>query len=201
MLTGLILADGPNQRLGGKLKALLPFAGDTLIQNQIREMNKICDELIVVTQEPKSFYRIVDLNVRIITDYFPDKGPLSSLHAGFSLAQYPEIWVVSSEMPFLSARAAGLLWKRKRDGFDAVIPIVNEVAYPFHGIYDQSCAAKAFALLSKGEASVEALLKEIQWSEFSGKTLEENGIDLRFLFRIDTHEEYNEAILQDRLYK
>jgi len=195
MLTGLILADGPDQRLTGELKALLPFAGETMIQSQIREMSTICSEVIVVTQEPKSFYPLLDLTVRIITDYFPGKEPLSSMHAGFSLAQNPNIWVVSSEMPFLSARAAKLLWEHKGDGVDAVIPVVDEVAFPLHGIYDRCCAAKACALLNKGETSVDALLKELQWHKFSGKSMEEYGIDLRFLFRMDTREKYNEAML------
>ncbi len=166
MLTGLILADVPCQNMGEGLISLLPFGRDTIIQNQIREMNKICNEIIVVTKEPKPFYAILDLSVRMITAYFPDKGPLSSMYAGFSLSQNSDIWVVSSEMPSLSAQAARLLCGKKAEGFEAVIPKVNEVLFPYHGIYDRSCAMKAFALLNRGEFSVEALLTAIHRYEF-----------------------------------
>lgn len=198
MLTGLILTDGPNQSLDGAPKALLPFAGDTLIQCQIREMNKICEEIIVVTQEPKSFYRLLDLTVRIITNYFPGKGPLSSIHAGLSLAQLPDVWIVESGMPFLSATAAELLWNYKRNNCHAVIPSVDGVTYPLCGIYDKRCASKAYALLSNGETSVKAFLKELDWEEFPEKILKNNGAYIHFLFHIDSHAKYKEALLLSR---
>lgn len=67
MLTGIILAGGDHQRMEGENKALLPIYGELLIQRQIREMESICDEIIIVTNDPKPFLRVVDVSVRIIT--------------------------------------------------------------------------------------------------------------------------------------
>lgn len=71
MLTRLILEGGPSRRMNGERKALLPFGGKTIIQCQVKVMRKICSEVIVVTPDPKPLLRLLDTDVRIITDFFP----------------------------------------------------------------------------------------------------------------------------------
>jgi molybdenum cofactor guanylyltransferase len=164
LITGLILVDGA-------FKSQFHLSDTPRLQKQIQVMRSLCSEIIVVTQEPKPFYRVLDLNVRLITDCLPGKGPLSCLYAGFSLAQFHDVWVVNGEHPFLNVSAVEQLLVRKRSGFDAAIPMVNEVFYPLHGVYDRSCAAKALTILNKGVTTVEALLHEIKWSSLSDAAL------------------------------
>ncbi|UUZ85016.1 molybdenum cofactor guanylyltransferase [Paenibacillus sp. P26] len=163
MLTGLILAGGFNRRMDGKSKALLPFGGEPLILRQIGEMRRICKEVIVVVRDPKPPLRVVDQEVRIITDYIPGKGPLSGMHAGFSLSRCPNIWVVGEGMPFLSAQAAELLLEVKSEETDAVLPQLGGKIHLLHGVYDKRCADKAKALLKKGEMPEQALLRKMAW--------------------------------------
>src|SRR5665647_1174503 len=120
MLTGLILADGT-------FKSQLALGESLLLQEQIQLMRHICSEIIVVTQDPKSFYPLLDLSIRLITDFFPGKGPLSCLYAGFSLAQFQDVWVANGDWPLLNVDAIELLLERKRSGFDAAIPMVNDI--------------------------------------------------------------------------
>jgi molybdopterin-guanine dinucleotide biosynthesis protein A len=160
MITGLIVADGA-------FKSQILLDDTPWLQDQIKVMRTLCSEIIVVTQEPKPFYRVLDISVRLITDCLPGKGPLSCLFAGFSLAQFQDVWVVNGEHPFLNVSAIEQLLARKRSGFDAAIPMVNEVFYPLHGVYDRRCAAKALPLLNKGVTTAEALLHEIHWSSLS----------------------------------
>jgi molybdenum cofactor guanylyltransferase len=168
MLTGLILVDGA-------FKSQFPLRDAPLLQEQIQAMRTLCSEIIVVTQEPKPFYHVLDLSVRLITDCLPGKGPLSCLYAGFTLAQFQDVWVANGEWTFLASNAVELLVERKRSGFDAVIPMINEVFYPLQGVYDRRCAAKALPLLNKGVTTVEALLQEIQWSSLSDVVLDVNN--------------------------
>jgi len=112
MLTGLILAGGPESRLEGRLAAMLPYGGEPLILHQIKEMRTICEEVIVAEPDPKRFLKVLDPGVRIITDYYVGKGPMGGMYAGFSLARYKNIWAIGSDMPFLSPRAAELLLER-----------------------------------------------------------------------------------------
>ncbi|MDQ1909913.1 molybdenum cofactor guanylyltransferase [Paenibacillus sp. GD4] len=194
MMSGLILAGGRNRGTNGEHKAFLVLDNMTFVERQIREMKKICKEIIIVTNDPIPFLRKVDRGVRIITDYFPGKGPLSGMHAGLTLAQHPNVWVVGCDMPYISAKAAELLIERKQDGFEAVIPWVNHSAYPLHGVYDRSCAAAIGQLLEKDEVAVSALLKQLFWCELQQSAFEEKGIDTRFVAAIKTTEEYEKLL-------
>lgn len=190
MLSGVILAGGANRRMNGELKALLPFGGKPLIVRQIDCMREICNELIVVTNDPKPFLNMVDRSVRIITDFFEGRGPLGGMHAALSLAKHDSVWVVGCDMPFLSSKAAQLLMQRKLDGFEAVVPLVAGELYPLHGIYDRACVSHIVPLIHRGETKVSALLKHVFWSELGDRFLLENGVDLNFVSNIKTFEDY-----------
>lgn len=194
MLTGLILAGGPNTRMNGDPKALLPFGGGALIERQIKVMRQVCREVIVVTREPAPLLRLLDDEVRIITDFFGGKGPLAGMHAGFSLAKHGQIWVVGCEMPFLSARAAELLLKSMTNGWDAALPLVNESLYPLHAVYDKACAGPIAALLEQGEYRLSELLKPLHWLGIPESAFIDKGVDPRFIVSIDTCEDYQQAL-------
>jgi molybdopterin-guanine dinucleotide biosynthesis protein A len=169
MLTGLILVDGA-------FKSQFSLRDAPQLQEQIQVMRPLCSEIIVVTQKPKPFYQVLDLSVRLITDCLPGKGPLSCLYAGFSLAQFQDVWVANGEWPFLNVSAIELLLERKRTGFDAAIPMINGVSYPLHGVYNRRCATKALLLLNRGVTTAEALLQEIQWCSLYDVALDANNV-------------------------
>ncbi|WP_236286828.1 molybdenum cofactor guanylyltransferase [Paenibacillus allorhizoplanae] len=190
MLSGVILAGGANRRMNGELKALLPFGGKPLIVRQLDCMREICDELIVVTNDPKPYLNKVDRSIRIITDFFAGHGPLGGMHAAFSLAKHDSIWVVGCDMPFISSRAAQLLMQRKLDGFEAVVPLVADELHPLHGVYDRTCASHIATLLNRGETKVSTLLNHVFWSDLGDRFFLENGVDLNFVSNISTFEDY-----------
>ncbi|UJF33812.1 molybdenum cofactor guanylyltransferase [Paenibacillus hexagrammi] len=190
MLSGVILAGGENRRMNGELKALLPFAGRPLIVRQMERMSEVCDELIVVTNDPRPYLPIVDRSVRIISDFFEGHGPLGGLHAALSLAKYSSVWAVGCDMPFISSKAAELLLNRKLDGFEAAVPLVAGELYPLHGIYDRACAAAIEPLLRQGESKLSVLLRHMFWCELGDQFLYENGVDLSFVSSIKTLADY-----------
>lgn len=190
MLSGVILAGGANRRMNGERKALLPFEGKPLIVRQLDAMREICDELIVVTNDPKPYLNVVDRSVRIISDFFKGHGALGGMHAALSLAKHATVWVVGCDMPFISSAAAQLLLSRKLEGFEAVVPLVNGKLHPLHGIYDRACSFHIGRLLNQGHTSVSALLRHIFWSELGDYFWQEQGIDIRFVSQIKTQEDY-----------
>ncbi|AJY75394.1 molybdenum cofactor guanylyltransferase [Paenibacillus beijingensis] len=194
MMTGLILAGGPSKRMNGKRKALLPFGGEILLQRQIRELRKSCAEIIVAAEDPKPYLRLVDTDVRIITDYYHGKGPLGGMHAGLSLARHDSVWVVGCGMPFISARAAVLLDQLRTCGAEAAIPLIEGREYPLHGVYGKSCARQALALMERGERHVSALMPALRWIKADETFLLEAGIDPLFTMNIVTDEQYEHAL-------
>lgn len=195
MITGAILAGGQNRRMEGKMKALLPFSGELLIERQIAQMKTVCEEMIVVTNQPSLFLPVLDRSIRIITDYFPSKGPLSGMHAALSLARYPDVWVVGCDMPFVSAEAAQVMWEMKKAAkCDAVVPVIDGKTHPLHGIYSKNCADAISALLLSGEYRVMEMLRMIYWQEAADPDFTEKGIDLNFVTNVNNPEEYDKAL-------
>lgn len=175
----------------GEQKALLPFAGQPLIVRQIERMRPLCDEIIVVTNDPKPFLYILERSIRIITDFFPSHGPLGGMHAALSLAKNASVWIVGCDMPFISGKAAELLLERKLDGLEAVIPLVAGGLYPLHGIYGRECKQHIVPLLQQGETRVSALFNHILWGELADRYLRENGVELNFVNSIKTRDDYD----------
>jgi molybdopterin-guanine dinucleotide biosynthesis protein A len=195
MVTGVILAGGENKRMGGKIKALLMFAGKRIVERQIREMKQICDDIIVVTNTPEPFLPILDKSVRVITDQIPGKGPMSGMLAAFSAAGTPEVWVVGSDMPHISARAAQLMLnKRRKECCDAVIPVLEGKMHPLHGIYHRNCADVVSEHLSSGQHRLMGMIDRLNWAETDADFFLEAGIDLRFVSNLNTPEEYARAL-------
>lgn len=198
MMTGVILAGGDNSRMEGQPKGLLPFGGERLIVRQLRLMQPVCNELIVVTNDPKPFLRLLDPEVRIITDFMANRGTLGGVHAGLSLAANRDVWIVGSHMPFVSAQAAKLLQGKKREGYRAVLPHIHGRAYPLHGVYDRSNAELAMLLLQGGESRLTSLLQDIGWGELNEKAFQDEGIDPSFVDCFHTQDHYENILRQQQ---
>jgi len=165
MLTGIILAGGNHPHRIEKKNAHT-CSDELLIQQHIREMNTLCSEVIVVTNNPRPFLRIVDPTVRIITDFIPDKGPLGGMHAGLTLMQHEAAWVVACDLPSISVKAAAYM-KRMRENrsLDAVIPRTDAGLEMLHGIYSKSVANAVKCQLNTGDQRLEQLLHYVRWAE------------------------------------
>jgi molybdopterin-guanine dinucleotide biosynthesis protein A len=193
MLSGIILAGGESLRMGGDNKALLMFGEEALIQRQIRIMKTICSEIIIVTNTPKQFLRKVDESVRIITDYIPNKGPLSGMHAGLTLSRNKNAWVVGCDMPFLSPVAATMMLEQKKEGIDAIFPWIQGAVHPLHGIFDRDCAYDIWTLLMNHQLELDSLCQVLVWQEFVEKEFHAAGVGSEFVTTIKTMEDYWDA--------
>jgi molybdopterin-guanine dinucleotide biosynthesis protein A len=178
--------------MGGHAKALLPFGENTLIQHQVDVMRQICEEIIVVTNEPRPLLAYVDRSVRVITDYVSGLGPLGGMHAGLSLARHPKAWIVGCDMPFLSPQAAKLMLERAK-GVDAVLPADVTGPYPLHGVYDRSCVRVISELVEKGERSLFRMLSLIDWISLTEPECGQLGLPFDFVFEINTPEDHSKA--------
>ncbi|WP_028549365.1 molybdenum cofactor guanylyltransferase [Paenibacillus sp. UNC451MF] len=161
MLSGVILAGGEN----GIARALRLIGGEAFIECQIREMQTVCEEIIIVTNEPKMLLPVVPRSTRILTDYYPGYGVLSGLHAAFALSKYGELWVTGSHNPYVYSSSAILkLWERKQlEVVEAVLPVIDEEPDPLGGVYSKSCLEVISELIRKEESRVSELLQRISW--------------------------------------
>ncbi|MFC0391277.1 molybdenum cofactor guanylyltransferase [Paenibacillus mendelii] len=194
MLSGIILAGGDNRGMEGKNRALLELGSKTFLERQLSEMRKCCNELIIVTNDPFPFMRVVDREVRIITDFYPGNGAVGGIHAGLALAKNPYIWVVGGHMPFISAAAAQLMLASMADGCNAAIPSVANRVYPLHGLYKKQCCESIERLMDTGSTSIAALLDALQWCEAGENVFQMNQIDCRFVVEVHTLVDYERLV-------
>ncbi|MFC4597987.1 molybdenum cofactor guanylyltransferase [Cohnella hongkongensis] len=190
-LSGVILAGGNSRTVGGAHKALLPIRYEKLVNVQLREMRRICPETILVTNEPRTFLPVVGSEVRIITDFYENKGPLGGIHAALSLASCANVWVVACDMPFVSSLAARLLLEAKENtGSEAAVPYMNERLYPLHGVYDKKIAGRIPLLFARGQIGIGSFLDIIRCEKVAESEFAARGIDSRFILNIDSPEQY-----------
>ncbi|CAG7642121.1 Molybdenum cofactor guanylyltransferase [Paenibacillus solanacearum] len=194
MLTGVILAGGQNSRMNGENKAFLMLDHMTFIDRQIREMKKHCSEVIIVSSDPAPYLRTLERGIRILTDYYPGKGPLGGMYSGLTLASSDRVWVAGCDMPYISDAAAQLMLARLDEGIDAVLPWIDHQLYPLHGVYHRRCAQPIRALLEQGEVTFPPLLKQLIWCEMPEGEFLKNQIDPRFVIAIKTPEDYEQAV-------
>lgn len=196
MLTGVILAGGDNRRMGGKLKALLKVNGKRMIEKQIEEMDPICDQLIVVTNQPDMIpknSKITD----VVSDRIPGKGPLSGMHAAFSIADCEYIWVVACDMPFISQRAVNLQIERLvHEKCEAAIPFVRGRLHPLHGVYKKNLKKKIEESLVNSHYKILDFLESISCSVMNEDTFIQNNIDISFVSNVNTPDDYNILLQQ-----
>jgi molybdopterin-guanine dinucleotide biosynthesis protein A len=154
MLSVVIQAGGQSTRMGEN-KALKPFLRRPLIQRVIERVAPAADELLVTTNQPEDY---TFLNLPLITDVKPGRGPLGGLYTALISAKYSSVAVVACDMPFASApllvAAAGLL---SQDKADVVIAETSEGFEPMHAVYRRGTCIPA----------IESAIEANQWRVIS----------------------------------
>lgn len=191
MLTGAILAGGKNDRINGQLKSMLTVSGHSILTRQIDLMKKICDDILIVTNEPLNYLPYVPNDVRIITDYYKGYGPLGGIHAALSLSTTKYVWITACDMPFLSLKAASFMYNvlRKTD-FDAVIPVDDDKKHYLNALYNKKSTPLLTKVINERSHDIDRFLKKIMWVEVKQDTFTTKGIDPHFLYDIDTQYDY-----------
>lgn len=194
MLTGVILAGYEDRKSVLAERALMPFCGEILVQRQVRMMKSICAEVILVTNEPKTYLPVLGNSVRIITDYFLGRGQLASIHAAMSLATSDHLWLVKGDMPFISAKAAKFMNEELTPDVDAVIPKFDGQLYPLHGIYHKHCVRTVSTALDKGWNDLDQVVSSLRVKEQDEAFFQKHGLETHFVTHMDTTDDYHQAM-------
>jgi molybdopterin-guanine dinucleotide biosynthesis protein A len=147
--TGIILAGGKNLRMGQN-KAFLKVQGQRIIDRTKSIFVDLFDEVLLVTNSPLDY---LDLNLRIVTDLYQEKGALGGVFAGLFHATHPHAFVAACDMPFLNKALISHLISLS-PGFDIVIPKTEDGWQPLHAIYSQKCLPFMEDLLFKSNLKI-----------------------------------------------
>lgn len=132
-VTTIILAGGKSLRLG-RNKSIETFCGKSMIDCVLGRLTSLSKQTLIVTSQENTDLPVTD-DVEIITDIYPQKGPLGGIYTGLVSSKYPLSIVVACDMPFLNAD----LFQRMIDlsgEYDAVVPkMADGGLQPLHSVF------------------------------------------------------------------
>lgn len=136
-LSGAILAGGENRRYNGVIKATLVVEGRPIIERTLELFGSLFDDIVVVTnnREPFSSYS----KIRMVEDIYKGIGPLGGLHAALHAVNTDAIFMVASDMPWLSGDLIiKMIQYFQKGGCEVLVPTHNGKEETLHAIYSSA---------------------------------------------------------------
>ncbi len=189
-MTGIILAGGRSTRLQ-RNKALVEMGGATLVERQIRRLEGICREVILVVNDPEPYRH---LGVRVVLDRYRGKGPLAGIHAGLEASGDAYNFVLACDMPFFSPELA-LYMKALAPGYQVVVPCPDGLYEPLNAIYAIDCLpAIETTLAQEGVTRIVAFYPRVKVYRVADEELAPFGSPQHLFFNINTPQDLQRAL-------
>ncbi|MDN3523857.1 molybdenum cofactor guanylyltransferase MobA [Halomonas sabkhae] len=152
-LTGLILAGGRGQRMGGCDKGLVAFRGRPLAGHAAEVLREHVGELLIVANRHQQAY--ASLADRVIGDVETDyQGPLMGLYSGLRAARGRWLVVVPCDVPTLPANLVARLAEAVGDA-DIGVAHDGHRSHPVVALLRVTLAADLAHCLAQGERKLD----------------------------------------------
>jgi molybdenum cofactor guanylyltransferase len=177
MLTGAVLAGGKSLRYG-RNKALEVLQGKSLIQYAVRSLRSFCDPVLVVANDLEPYLHI---QATLVQDILRDQGPLGGIYTALVFSPHEWLFVKATDMPFLVPELARLMLASK-EGFDVVVPMLNDRYDPLLALYSRRCLPPVAATLEKGDRKITMFFQKVRVKELSEKewrTVDPEGLSFK----------------------
>ena len=157
----IVLAGGKGLRLGQD-KASETIDNRSLLERVISRLNFFNSDILVVAAPKQSFPRLSGYpELRVVTDVYPNKGPLGGVYTGLKASNSFYNLVVACDMPFLNQSLLRYMM-RISAGFDLVVPRLGDLIEPLHAVYSKGCLVPAESLLEQGDLRVRQLFNLVK---------------------------------------
>jgi molybdopterin-guanine dinucleotide biosynthesis protein A len=152
----IVLAGGKGLRLG-RNKALETINDRYLLQQVVSRLSFFKSNVIIVTATEQPFLQSIGYpKIRIVTDTYPDKGPLGGIYTGLATSDSVYNLVVACDMPFLNQALLRYMIQLSAK-FDLVIPRWDGMVEPLHAVYSKGCLSPVESLLKQGVLNIAKL--------------------------------------------
>jgi len=187
-MVGAVLVGGKSSRYGQN-KALEIFQGERLIDRQVRKVQALFPEVLVITNEPGDY---LHLEVTILRDVIPGLGPLGGIYTGLLFAQGKSVFVTACDMPFLQPAVVNHMVQLSRNN-DVVVPEKEEGLEPLHAIYSARCLPHIKKMLDQRKFQVISFFPAVKVCRLSHEELgklDPHGVSF---FNINTPDDMDRA--------
>ncbi len=188
----VILAGGKSVRLGHD-KILETVGKQSLLERVIACIDSLAAEIIIVTGEARSFPQFSDHpKVKVVTDIFPGRGSLGGIYTGLATSGSFYNLVVAADMPFLCRPLLDYMIKVS-DGFDFVLPRVNNLYEPLHAVYSRNCIAPAERMIAEGRKVIIDLFNDVKVRFVEAEEVDRFDPEHLSFFNINTQGDLDKA--------
>ncbi|WP_457625468.1 molybdenum cofactor guanylyltransferase [Persephonella sp.] len=192
-ISAILLAGGQSKRMG-RDKAFLEIGGKTFLRIIAEKLSVYCSRIVISGNKEEDLYlsQLKEINAEIIfvKDKHPYAGPLNGIISCKEYIKHEYVFIATCDTPFLNQELIPFFYRRI-NGYDAVIPSVNEKLQFLNTLYTRKSVEVGRSLYEKG---IRSLYKWIE--SLNIKKIEENKIktidkDALTYWSINTPEDYD----------
>lgn len=189
----LVLAGGRSVRMGVP-KAALPWGTTTVIGTAIATLLPLFRRVFVIAREERDLAQeLRDMDVRLLHDDRPERGPLVGLAVGLAASDAPWCFVAGCDMPLLRPDVIARMARELDGAADIVAARVGGRIQPLHAFYSARCLSRAQALLQSGVTSLRGLFSTCDVRVVEGESFADIDPDLVSFMDLDTVKDYQMA--------
>ena len=154
-ITGIILAGGRAERMGGRDKGLLPLAGQPMAVHAIRALRPQVGQLLINANRNIADYETLGCPV-VCDDVGHFFGPLAGMLAGIEAAQSEYVLTVPCDSPLLPPDYAQRMWKALHEQQAAIsVADSGERLQPVFALIKVTLRNSLRAYLEAGERKID----------------------------------------------
>lgn len=189
-----ILAGGGSTRFG-RDKALVEFAGKTMLARMIELIRGLTEEVKIVSAPGKH----ADFGVEIVEDRWPGEGPLGGIVTALLSTQATEPaceWnlIVSCDMPFLTLDWMRFLAERaEKSDRQVILPHSAHGPEPLCACYRTSAVEPLRAVFEGGVRKVTQALKQVETEVLDERDWKRFDTAGRLFWNMNTAADYADA--------
>ena len=153
-VSGVLLAGGQGQRVGGRDKGLIPLNGREMIAHAIERFSSQVDHLAISANRNLSHYET--FGYPVLSDDTPDfDGPLAGIYAGLRWCTSGYLAVAPCDSPLLPHDLVDKLYTAlTTNGADIAIATNNGMRQPVFALLARSLADSLAGFLAQGERKI-----------------------------------------------
>jgi molybdopterin-guanine dinucleotide biosynthesis protein A len=175
-ISAAILAGGRATRFGGADKGALVVGGVPILVRQLRALADVAGDIRIIANDAA---RYGGFGVPVTPDAVEGGGALGGLYTALVAARGDRVIVLACDMPFVPAALLARLVAEstgpdKMDA-DAVVPRTARGLEPLCALYRTRAAARAKALIDRGELRLTGLLNGLRVREIGEEALAPYG--------------------------
>lgn len=186
--TGLVVAGGRSRRMG-RDKALLPWAGGTLLDHALGRLRSVCGSVRVLSGAEE---RYADRGVPVDVDAVPDAGPLGAIYTGLLHVGAGAGLFLAVDLPTVPVALLRRLLELA-EGHDAVVPVSPAGPEPLCAVYRAACLQAVRRRVETGDLKATSFWPDVDVIQAGDDVLAGLG-PLESLFRnVNTPVDYQQA--------